>query len=407
LVVIVAAGDIEFSGMFLGRYEKQVLAKLSDKHKRLADHMRENAAAKSSELISKWFDEADVAFANLETNLTKPRSYYPSRDPFYHFRQDPSTAEDLKSMGFDLLNLANNYTFDQLVSGTEGFIDEVEALDRVGIKHVGAGMNLEEALAPVIIDTGGQRIAFLGFSNLVQKAATVNSPGVAAIRNKTVLEFASSSLPHETSPWYAGLPTQKELPYEEDVHMMQECIKGLKKKVDFVVVAVHWGEGTPLSTSHLGLHSTIRTLDPTDQLRPHRRLGVDANPNYVQRLLGHSMIDAGADLVIGGHPHSAQAVEIYKDKHIFYSLGEFFMQVEVDILRHAIGMYRAYMVKVEIEKKKTPRVEILPIRMDEACLPIINEEYADVIEALNEASLPLNASLVPYDKGAIVKPVTQ
>ena len=83
------------------------------------------------------------------------------------------------------------------------------------------------------------------------------------------------------------------------------------------------------------------------------------------------------------------------------------MQVEVDILRHATGLYRAYMVKVEVEKKKSPRVEILPIRLDETSLPIISEEYADVIEALNEASLPLNASLVPHDKIAIVKPVTQ
>ena len=124
MVVIVAAGDTEFSGMFLGRYEKQVFEKLSAKPKRLADQIRENAVAKNSKLILDWLDNADVAFANLETNLSKPRPYYPARTPFYHFRQDPSTAEDIKSMGFDLLTLANNYTFDQLVSGTEGFIDE-------------------------------------------------------------------------------------------------------------------------------------------------------------------------------------------------------------------------------------------------------------------------------------------
>ena len=145
--------------------------------------MRENAVAKNSKLILDWLDNADIALANLETNLSKPR-------PITHLERHfiildkILLQEEMKSMGFDLLKLANNYTFDQLVSGTEGFIDEGEALNRTGIKYVGAGMNLEEALKPVIIRAGGQKIAFLGFSNLSQKAATPNEPWRWNLRNK-------------------------------------------------------------------------------------------------------------------------------------------------------------------------------------------------------------------------------
>lgn len=378
---MVAVGDIEFCGIYLGRYEKIGRKKLGPDlvHARLADQMRGHARATNSELILDWIRGADIAFANLETTLAKPRPYYHPRPTYYRLRADPSNAEDLKLLGIDVVSLANNHQFDY---GDSGFADTVEALDGVGIKHVGAGMNLEEAFSHVIFDARGRKIAFLGFATVFQTAAASDRAGVAAIRNKITYEFESARLPTEYTPFYAPLPKINELPVEEDLLRIRNCIKRVREKADFVVVSVHWGKGTVLR-------------------------GYEDTPSDSQRLLGHAMIDAGADLVIGHHPHSAQAVEIYRDKHIFYSMGNFAMQIEADIARSELFLDMAFMVKVDIEENESSRVELLPTRIDETGLPRITEDYANLVKHLSEISSPLDALLVPHKQGALVEPVTK
>ncbi|MBA7679326.1 putative polyglutamine synthesis accessory protein [subsurface metagenome] len=332
-----------------------------------------------------WLGEADIAFANLETTLAKSRDYYHPRPSYYRLRADPSNAEDLRSLGIDIVSLANNHQFDY---GEEGFIDTIKALDSAGIKHMGAGIDLEEAISPAIINVKGEKFAFLGFATVCQKHASSDRSGVAGIRKKIVYEFASSRLPTHYLPFYSSLPTIKEIPNEEDVQRMQDCIERVRDEVDFVVVSIHWGPGIAIRSG--GKLSTYI---------------FEAIPTNCQRLLGHSIVDAGADLVIGGHPHSAQGIEFYKDKPIFYSLGNTAMQIEADIARCVLFMQEAYMVKVDTEKKKSTKVEILPTRTDETGLPMITEDYKNVIKHLKEVSLSLNASVIPSKKGAIVEPI--
>ena len=81
------------------------------------------------------------------------------------------------------------------------------------------------------------------------------------------------------------------------------------------------------------------------------------------------------------------------------------MQVEADIARCELFMQLAYMVKMDIEKNKATRVEILPTRTDETGFPMITEDYENVIEVINKVSLPLNARLLPFKKGAIIEPI--
>ena len=279
---LVGVADIEFGGMYLGRYEKQVLEKLRAEPKRFGEQIRENALAKNSKLILDWFDNADIAFGNLETCLTKPRKHYPSRTTYYHFRQDPSTVEDLKLLGINIVSIGNNIVTDY---GDQGVIDTIEALDSAGIKHVGAGMNIEEALTPAFFNVEGQSIAFLAFAPSYSQAAAPDRWGVAAIRHKNIYEYETPKLPIGYVPFYAGLPKIKQLPVEEDVHMMQKCIKNVKDKTGFVVVSMHWGPGSPLSIEYLGLTRTLGAGGiPTENLGRRRRVGFDPTPTESQRV---------------------------------------------------------------------------------------------------------------------------
>lgn len=369
MVGLVSVGDIEFSGMYFGRYEGKVGQVLP-----LDAQMRGLASASNSELIIDWLREADVAFANLETTLAESKPYYHPRPTTYKFRADPSNAGSLRSLGIDVVSLANNHVFDY---GDSAFIETLKALDDVGIKHVGAGLNLDEALNPVILDIKKHRIAFLGFATVfpITGIASHDRPGVAAVRNKIIYEFESWRLPTDLRPGYAHLPKIRESPIDEDLRMMKDCIKGAKDRSDFVVVSVHWG-------------------------REYEDI-----PSEGQRELGHNIIDAGADLVIGHHPHTAQAIEIYNDKYIFYSLGNFAMQVEWDIARCEMFLNEAFMVKVDIVDREISRVELLPTRTDKTGLPMITEDSPNVIKHLKDISSPLNASITPHGRGALVEPI--
>jgi hypothetical protein len=178
----------------------------------------------------------------------------------YNYRSPPLALPALKKAGIDLVNLANNHVLDY---GTEGLLDTMAHLDKSGILRVGAGRDAAEAFKPIIIEKNGMKIAFLGFSHIVPDVswkAGVKHPGVA-----------------DTYDYKAPVL----------------AIEKVRAQADIVVVIAHWGE---------------ERID---------------TPVAYQTDLAHRYIDAGADLVIGGHPHVLQGIEAYKGKWIAYSLGNF------------------------------------------------------------------------------------
>ncbi|MGX1827746.1 CapA family protein [Paenibacillus taichungensis] len=181
-------------------------------------------------------------------------------DKTYVYKSSPKALEAMASAGFDAVNLANNHILDQ---GVEGLVDTLTYLEQYGIAHTGAGMNRDEAYAPAYLERKGMKIALLGFSRVVPKTswkAEGNRAGVAETYDSTGA-----------------------------VKAIQEA----RQKADLVIVVAHWGE------------ERVST------------------PNSDQTRLAHEFVDAGADLVIGGHPHVLQGVEYYKGKWIAYSTGNF------------------------------------------------------------------------------------
>lgn len=178
-------------------------------------------------------------------------------DKQYTFRLPPEKVSIFQEMGIDIVTLANNHALD---FGTDALLDTCAVLDSAGIRRVGAG-SLEEAQAWETIEVKGKRIAFLGVTRVIpvaEWAATAYNPGM----------FSTY-----------------------DPSRALEQIQAAKEENDYVVVYVHWG------------------------------IEREEYPEEYEKTMGRQYIDAGADLVIGSHPHVLQGIEYYKEKPIVYSLG--------------------------------------------------------------------------------------
>ena len=169
-------------------------------------------------------------------------------------------AERVKDLGIDIVSIANNHLFDL---GPEGAFKAIEVLDELGIKHCGAGRNLVEAQKPVVVNWEGKTFAFLAFADTrldFMYEASEATPGVNPLHEEYVLSQISNAY----------------------------C------QFDYVIVIPHWGKEN--------------TYFPTFEVE----------------LLSKKMIEAGACLVLGGHPHRIQpVVNYYHRKSVVYSMGNF------------------------------------------------------------------------------------
>ncbi len=210
--------------------------------------------------IADFLNEADLVVGNLESPFLKDARSYEVLTGSFSFKANPLAIEGLKFANFGLFSLANNHTINQ---GQQGIIDTVDILKENGIKAVGAGLNEEEARRPAIITIEGYDFAFLAY-------AYPNDYSIAS----------------ENRAGIANMDIEK---MEKDI----ELLKTLENAPDFIVVLMHAG--------------TEYVLEP----------------NWQQKEFARSAISAGADMVVGHHPHWPQVFEFYEEKPIIYSLGNF------------------------------------------------------------------------------------
>lgn len=176
------------------------------------------------------------------------------------FRANPDLAPVLRRAGFNILSLANNHSPN---FGPRGLLNTMRALRQAGIRWAGAGPDAAAAAAPASLTIGGQRFVFLAY----------NSPDV-------VPAF------YAAGPQHAGTNFM-------NIPRMQAAVRAAKRQGGFVIVSMHAG------------------------------VEYHARANRAQVDFAHAAIDAGADLVIGHHPHVIENAERYHGKYIFYSLGNF------------------------------------------------------------------------------------
>jgi hypothetical protein len=240
-----------------------------------------------AELIAPVLQQADLRFGQCERTYSSRgwAPQYNSGPGGQHSRLPPHMAEVWNAAGIDVVSMASNHAMDW---GPEAAIDSVELFRSMGKHVIGVGKDQEEARKPAIVECKGIRIAFLAYCSVLRdgQAAGPGKAGVAPIRAHTYYA------PEEFQP---GTPPKViTTAYEEDVEAMQVDIKRARQQADVVIMSVHWGLRL--------VPKTICTY---------------------QQPVAHAAIDAGADLILGHHAHSIKAVEVYKGKVCFYSIGNF------------------------------------------------------------------------------------
>lgn len=296
---------------------------------------------------------ADLALGNMEGELADLRDF---DGPLNGFVGSHEVAADLKRLGFDMLNRAQNHLLD---SEYEGMFSTNALLDEAGIVHAGSGKNLQEASAPAFLEIAKGRVALVGmhapiFPEHRRLAATsqVGSLGGRAGLNmlnyrETILvsqqqldalrlvrdEFQQYRSDYD-NPWPIGrnssdtnvsIPASSsgrndpsyrvvegdEVPgtivytlSSDDLERNQRNIRNAKQYADFVIAAAH-------------VHQSQSVVE-------QQHLSTRPPEFYVD--LAHLAIDTGADAFVGTGVQTLRGIEIYKNKPIFYGLGEFFRE---------------------------------------------------------------------------------
>jgi poly-gamma-glutamate synthesis protein (capsule biosynthesis protein) len=210
----------------------------------------------------------------------------------FTFRAKPKYAAMLKNAGIDIVTLANNHIYD---FGPLGLDDTIDTLAAQNIYFVGAGRNIYEARHPVIFYIKGLRIAYFGYYGTHKH---------------------SESHPAREDSCGTAL---RQLP------IIKEDIEKYRDQVDFIIVNFHWG------------------IEKAEY------------PGADQIEFAHHVIDYGADLIVGHHPHVLQGIEKYKNKIIAYSLGNFIFG------GNSRKTYDTAVLKIELGKDMDVKASVIPV----------------------------------------------
>ena len=214
--------------------------------------------------ILKIMRDSDLMVANSEFTVSNRGNPLPNK--LYTFRAKPERLSIYDEMGVDLVTLANNHVYDY---GRDAFLDMLNSFNEYKIPYIGAGHNINEAMAPYYFIIDGYKFAFLSATRaekyIMTPEATEDSEGVFRCYDPT--------------------------------NLINQISK-VKKESDFVIVLVNYG---------------------TEGSHKLEQVQIDSSKQY---------IDAGADAVIGHHAHTLQGVEIYNNKPIIYNLGNFIFNNE-------------------------------------------------------------------------------
>ena len=262
----------------------------------------------------------------------------------------PRLASVYTAAGFNVACLSSNHTQDFREIGV---LHNLETFRKLGITVYGTGKNIQEARKPAIVEKKGVKVAFLAYCSVMrfhQDPATKDKPGLVPMRVHTWHESVEEFQP-------ATPPRVMSLPYEEDVEAMVEDVRKAKQQADVVIVSVHFG-----------IHYIPKMIA------------------MYQPKVTHAAIDAGADLILGGHSHNPKAIEVYKGKVCFYSLSNFTMSnpgpwsskldfygvpknLDYPHMPYGIDAAKSCIAKVSMSKKGVERVSFIPMLIDTKLRP--------------------------------------
>lgn len=215
---------------------------------------------------------ADYPFEHVKSEIKKAdlsfinlESVFTNRENKYPgqlfwIKSDPSTLQAIKNTGYDIVNIGNNHTLDYWQGG---LMDTISHVEKMGFPYIGAGKNAEDAYTAREINVKGKKFKFLSFVRFMPDFTWVAGKEKAGVANGY------------------------------DLNLVTKTIKEQKKNADYMIVYMHWG--------------VEKTNRPADYQK-----------EYVKKI-----VEAGADAIVGSHPHWLQGFEYYNKVPVAYSLGNF------------------------------------------------------------------------------------
>lgn len=290
--------------------------------------------------LSALFRQADVRFTNLEVTVHDAEGYPSALCGGQWAMASPDVLEDLQAYGFNLIAWATNHTLDYLY---DGLVATEKYLNEYNFVHAGAGQNLASASEPRYLETASGRVALIAMTSTFhefqragdQRPDMVGRPGVNPLRYTTTHLLSKERLellkdianavrinarlnqrikngfeaPADQQQFTFGTHSFQEsaqegvvtAPHPQDMLRIRQRISEAKRQADYVLISIH---------SHDMRGETWE--EPADFIETFARV----------------CIDEGAHAVIGHGPHILRGIEIYKNRPIFYSLGNFIFQNE-------------------------------------------------------------------------------
>lgn len=284
-------------------------------------------------------ESADARFFNLETTLNHEGECYASEaSGGTYIRTNPEVLEDVKKFGFNMTSFNNNHAMD---FSFEGLLLTLDAVNKSGLVHSGVGRNLGEASAPRYLDTDKGRVALISVNSTLsgqmragkQSERIKGRPGVNGLRTTHHVELESADFEkikeiidktginaarkiYEKEGYYGGVSDKVNIGAynftsgettrytkkmnEADLERIKDSIYEAKLQADYIMVSFH-----------------AHDIEGDEK----------ENPAEFIKEFSHFCIDNGAHAVVGHGPHLLRPIEIYKDCPIFYSLGDFVIEL--------------------------------------------------------------------------------
>lgn len=293
----------------------------------------------------------ECRFANLETTIHRNEGYPEAFPGGGYAMADPACLSDLKRMGFNLFNTANNHAMDY---GHKGLLATIKYLTNLDIPFAGTGRNLSEASKPAFFESSNGRIALLGVTSSFhdsyaagpQSQDMQGRPGVSPLRHQTVYELNDND--------YEALLNISKNTGINNYHnqAMKEGYLTSSENFKFGIYEFQKGMDNRVHTSPKedDLQRTIALITDAKQqsdivivsVHSHQFAGEDKRiPPEFLKIFTHKCIDAGADIIVCHGPHVVRGIEAYHSGIIFYGLGNFiFQHEEVSVLPEEF--YRKY-----------------------------------------------------------------
>lgn len=270
--------------------------------------------------------EKDILFGNLETVLSLDG---PKSEKAVLVYTDPKNVIYLKSLGFDILNLANNHSMDL---GELGLNNTLNILHKNGINFIGV-INNQYRKKHIILEKNNIRLGFLGYC----------SCGYTNFKKKIIINSINEKI-------------------------IKEDIEKIKRKCDLIIVSLHWG---------------IENI---------------FYPSPKQVKLARKLIDSGAHIILGHHPHVLQGIEQYNGGIIAYSLGnfqfEYFPQTGSE--KNNERTNQTIILSLTINRNGIKSYDIIPIKINEEYCPMLpaDNEKEEILKFISYISKPLNSGII-------------